>query len=47
MMHGTDQETDQNQKKDDIDMVNINSIKFNSKCSVIKAHLKHHKIRLQ
>ena len=38
-MHRIDQETDQYQKEDDIDMVNINSINFNSKHSVIKATL--------
>ena len=32
--------TDQYQKEDDIDMVNINSIIFNSKSSVITANLK-------
>ena len=39
-MHSTDQETDQYQKEYNIDMVNINSINFKSKCSVITALLK-------
>ena len=35
-----DQETDQYQKETDIDTVNINSVNFNSKCSVITSNLK-------
>ena len=39
-MHSIDQETDQYQKEDDTDMVHINAINFNSKCSVITANFK-------
>ena len=39
-MHNINQETEQYQKEDDINMVNIKSIHFNSKHSVIKANLK-------
>ena len=39
-LHNINQETDQYQKEDDIDMVNINSINCNSKCSVITVNFK-------
>ena len=39
MMHSINQKY-QYQKKDDIDVDNISSINFNSKCSVITANLK-------
>ena len=39
-MHNINQETDQYDKEDDIYMVNINSINFNSKHSVITANFK-------
>ena len=39
-MHNTNPETDQYQKENDTDMVNINSIHINSKHSIITANLK-------
>ena len=39
-MNSIDQETDQYQKEDDVDMVNINPINFTSKHTVITANLK-------
>ena len=42
-VQNVEEEPDQNQEEEEeekIDMVNINSISFNSKCSVITANLK-------
>ena len=39
VVHNIEQEPDQNQKEDQIDMVNINSISFNNKHFVITTNL--------
>ena len=48
MVHNLEQEPDQYQEEEDhTNMVNINSINFNSKCSVVTANLKtSHQLRI-